>query len=111
MTSDRKKPGVAFWATVTVVVVLAAYPLSLGPVCWLRPKCRGDHLIEVANLRIYAPDPHVHAPRIYWPIGRLAQYGPEPVRRMISGYVTAGTKRCIALPCQRTDDFGLCVMR
>jgi hypothetical protein len=32
MTS-RKKPGVAFWATVAVFVVLA-YPLSFGPACW-----------------------------------------------------------------------------
>ena len=30
MTEDRKKPGVAFWATVVVVAVLA-YPLSLPP--------------------------------------------------------------------------------
>jgi hypothetical protein len=35
MTPDRKKPGVAFWATVVVVVVLLAYPLSFGPACWL----------------------------------------------------------------------------
>ena len=34
MTS-RKKPGVAFWATVAVVVVLVAYPLSFGPLVWL----------------------------------------------------------------------------
>ncbi len=34
MTS-RKKPGVAFWTTVVVVVVLLAYPLSFGPACWL----------------------------------------------------------------------------
>jgi hypothetical protein len=33
--TDRKKPGVAFWATVVVVVVLMAYPLSFGPACWL----------------------------------------------------------------------------
>jgi len=31
MTSDGKKPGVAFWTTVVVVVVLVAYPLSFGP--------------------------------------------------------------------------------
>ena len=30
MTANRKKPGVAFWATVVVVVVLVAYPLSFG---------------------------------------------------------------------------------
>jgi hypothetical protein len=31
MTSDRKKPGVAFWATVVLVAVLVGYPLSFGP--------------------------------------------------------------------------------
>jgi hypothetical protein len=28
MTLSRKKPGVAFWATVVVVVALVEYPLS-----------------------------------------------------------------------------------
>ncbi len=32
--ADRKKPGVAFWATVAVVVVLV-YVASIGPACWL----------------------------------------------------------------------------
>ncbi len=31
--SDRKKPGVAFWATVALLVVLVWYPLSFGPAC------------------------------------------------------------------------------
>jgi hypothetical protein len=30
MTSDRKKPGVAFWATVVVVVVLSSYVLRIA---------------------------------------------------------------------------------
>ncbi len=38
MTPSRKKPGVAFWATVVVVVGLVAYPLSFGPACWLVSK-------------------------------------------------------------------------
>jgi hypothetical protein len=38
MTS-RKKPGVAFWATV-VVVVLMGYPLSLGPACWISSRTK-----------------------------------------------------------------------
>ena len=34
MTDDqKKKPGAAFWATVVVLVVLVAYPLSFGPAC------------------------------------------------------------------------------
>ena len=28
MGDDRKQPGVAFWTTVTVVIVLVGYPLS-----------------------------------------------------------------------------------
>jgi hypothetical protein len=32
--TDRKKPGLAFWATLVVVGVLA-YPLSFGPACWI----------------------------------------------------------------------------
>jgi len=34
MISSRKTPGVAFWATVAVVMGLVAYPLSFGPACW-----------------------------------------------------------------------------
>ena len=37
MTSDRKKPGVAFWASVVLVAVLA-YPLSIGPACWIASR-------------------------------------------------------------------------
>jgi hypothetical protein len=33
--TDRKKPGVAFWATVVVVVAIVGYPLSLFPIMWL----------------------------------------------------------------------------
>ena len=36
MTAERKRPGVAYWATVVVVVVaLLIYPLSQGPAGWL----------------------------------------------------------------------------
>ena len=37
MTSSRD-PGLAFWATAVVVVVLVAYAMSIGPVWWLRNK-------------------------------------------------------------------------
>jgi hypothetical protein len=33
---EKKKPGAAFWATVVVVcLLLAGYPLSIGPANWL----------------------------------------------------------------------------
>ena len=38
MSEDRKKPGVAFWATVVVVVALVGYPLSFGPACWITSR-------------------------------------------------------------------------
>ena len=51
MTSDRKKPGLAFWATVAVVVVLL-YVASFGPACWITSQLnRGARLIPV----VYRP--------------------------------------------------------
>jgi hypothetical protein len=38
MTSDRKKPGVALWATVVLVVVPLLYVLSFGPACWISSR-------------------------------------------------------------------------
>src|SRR5215475_8318253 len=47
MTSDRKKPGVAFWATVMVVVALIGYPVSLGPAIWLTARgCFRDSAVQ-----------------------------------------------------------------
>jgi hypothetical protein len=37
MSSNRKKPGVAFWATV-MIVCLAIYVASLGPACWISSR-------------------------------------------------------------------------
>src|SRR5438552_45756 len=50
--TDRKKPGVAFWATVVVVVGLMAYALSFGPAVWLVARGYLDKRI---------------AERAYWP--------------------------------------------
>ena len=46
MIEARKKPGMAFWATVVVVVVLL-YPLSFGPAVWL--AARGACLKQSLN--------------------------------------------------------------
>src|SRR5690348_15603930 len=49
--TDRKKAGVAFWATVAVVALLL-YPLSFGPACWITSRLdRGADLLPV----IYRP--------------------------------------------------------
>jgi hypothetical protein len=37
-TKPARNPGVVFWATVGLVAVLVAYPLSFGPVFWLHEK-------------------------------------------------------------------------
>ena len=51
--TDRKKPGVAFWASVVVVVPLL-YVLSTGPAIWFCGHTDSDALDE-AVLTIYAP--------------------------------------------------------
>jgi len=50
MTS-RKKPGVTFWATVAVVVLLVAYPLSFGPACWISSRTGGEKTVST----VYRP--------------------------------------------------------
>ena len=50
--TDRKKPGVAFWSTMVVVVVLLAYPLSFGPACWITARTGiGVYTLQ----RVYRP--------------------------------------------------------
>ena len=49
--TDRKKPGVTFWATV-VVVGLVLYVLSFVPACWL---CDRDALSERLVYWTYRP--------------------------------------------------------
>jgi hypothetical protein len=75
MTPSNKKPGVAFWATVVVVVLVICYPLSIGPTtrlywitldqpAWL--KAIGDPL--------YAP--------MHWTYA----HGPDWYRRVMEWY-------------------------
>jgi hypothetical protein len=52
MISSGKKPGVAFWATVVVVVVLIAYPLSIGPACWISSRA---NLGTYEVMDVYSP--------------------------------------------------------
>jgi hypothetical protein len=73
--TDRKKPGVAFWATVVVVVVLVGYPLSFGPVAWLshhkRPPGWIGHLTEY----FYTP--------LFW----IVQHAPMPILDLFKWYI------------------------
>jgi hypothetical protein len=74
MNSSRKKPGVAYWATVVLVVVLA-YPLSYGPVIALDRM----GLIPQAILRPLAI--------IYRPIDGILRAGPDTPKRLLWWYV------------------------
>ena len=85
MTSDRKKPGVAFWATVVVVVMLVGYPVSFGPACWMTKR-----------------DPMTFnrkAPLVYWPIGWACVSGPRQVRKAFSWYAMLyGERNVLVVP-------------
>ena len=53
MMANRKKPGVALWATVVVAVMLVGYPLSFGPACWIVDKLPPS--IDEGVCRLYGP--------------------------------------------------------
>jgi hypothetical protein len=67
--TDRTKPGVAFWATVVVAVVLVGYCLSSGPVIWM---------LSMGHLSIWTVE------IIYSPLTWIQDTSPEPIRR--AGY-------------------------
>ena len=71
--TDRKKPGVAFWATV-VVVCMMLYVASFGPACWVSPYVQpsGD-LISA----------------IYCPVLMLCSWGPDWLADLIVDYAGA----------------------
>src|SRR5262245_16838421 len=78
LNSSHKKPGVAFWATVMVVVLLLAYPLSFGPACWLV----GHRILpKHPNAEVFKPLLAIvlwecdHAPKRCGPIGWWASLG------------------------------------
>src|SRR5216684_2602945 len=80
--TDRKKPGVAFWA-IAVLSMPALYLLSFGPACWWFAKSKpmfGNIFEEKC------------APALYWPIGWLGWKCPGPVRGGIDWYATVGIK-------------------
>jgi hypothetical protein len=49
--TDRKKPGVAFWATIVVVAGLVGYPLGIGPACWFSSRLGGTRIVS----QVYRP--------------------------------------------------------
>jgi hypothetical protein len=54
--TDRKKPGVAFWATVVAVAGLVLYPLSHGPwiAIYIATHANQPEIID-ASSAFYAP--------------------------------------------------------
>jgi hypothetical protein len=75
MTTDRKKPGAAFWATV-VVVTLVGYVLSIGVLGAMFDRGAlhpGTFIFEICV--VYS-----------WPARFVYQHGPEWLRECLRWY-------------------------
>src|SRR5262245_11586965 len=75
MTS-RKHPSTAFWATVVVLALLVAYPLSFGPAFWLYSRSMTISVNHFAN-------------RFYHPMIRAWESSPQWVADPIGWYANA----------------------
>ena len=53
--TDRKKPSVAFWATVSMVVLLVGYALSLGSLCWIERRVHIPEPLDLGLHYVYRP--------------------------------------------------------
>jgi hypothetical protein len=91
MTAYRKQPGVVFWATVAVVVLLVLYPLSFGPACWLSIYLQPSG--DVVSI-------------VYCPVLMLWEWGPNWLGEIIveygslsgteAGIYMRGSRVCVA---------------
>jgi hypothetical protein len=79
MTPDRKKPGVAFWATVVVVCLPILYVASFGPWCWF--------VVQKAETQDKSTKPSLYRPLIYawW-------YGSGDIRSPIAWYANLASR-------------------
>jgi hypothetical protein len=76
--NDSKKSGVAFWASV-VVVVLMLYVLSVGPLLWIDEKTAGQTVLPewaVAPINM-----------LYTPLALGAKSGPPIIRAPLRWYM------------------------
>ncbi len=89
MTSG-KKPGIAFWATVVLVLVLA-YPLSFGPACWI--TSRAEWLQPAFE---YA----------FWPLVWAANRTTPASWDLLRPYATCGMPEMGLIPLPECDDSG-----
>jgi hypothetical protein len=109
--TDSKKPGVAFWATIVMFVVLAAYPLSMGPRCWwVAHKSRIGHLVADSHGSMTVVEAHLETESqgfvsferrpglmvvafplivdpIYSPIAWIVEHSPKPVPDLLRWYL------------------------
>jgi hypothetical protein len=89
--TDRKKPGVAFSATVGLVVLLA-YPVSFGPACWITSQMSvGAETVSV----------------MYRPIIRAASHN-ESILTALQRYSRFGSRSnwawiIVSLPSRKTE--------
>jgi hypothetical protein len=74
--TDRKKPGVAFWATVVAVTVLA-YPLSIGPATWLEARYSTEDSPSILD-------------SVYRPVLWTAHRSPDFVKNSLEWYLSIG---------------------
>jgi hypothetical protein len=97
MPDDRKQPGVAFWATVALVVVLVGYPLSFGPACWWFGK-PSEQVVLVS--------------RAYAPIGWIAVHAWTPIGLVFRWYARVGLppKVRVAVPTSQKENGGILLL-
>lgn len=78
-TEDKPRRSTSTWWIVAVIVLLVAYPLSIGPVMWLD---RHGYVAEPAiDLLMY----------FYVPLQIVYEYGPEPLQDLLGGYTDLWT--------------------
>ena len=101
--SEERKPHVWPWIPALLIGLPVFYVGSFGPACWL-----------TADPRPIDPLRSVEPPRgmlIYWPLGHLADKGPNAVMQWLQWWMYFGAKKgtTVSVPTDLNGSgFGIC---
>jgi hypothetical protein len=112
--TDRKKPGVAFSASVVVAVMLVGYPLSFGPACWWFSTTEplGSFLVSVmSSFRGRTYSDYARPSDIFWPLGWAVEHIGEVPSDMLGWYGRIGLPRETAVMIPASRDRSRFVLR
>lgn len=99
---SRRRHGWPFWFAGVLCALPMLYVLSFGPACWWFAESVISHGMSCNIL---------NARGLYWPMGWIAENGPDPVCDAINWYGTLFGSGWVHVPTKPSGDWWIVLIR